>query len=92
MRIPSVVALCIAAMLAKPLHSQTFTLEPIHVSAGTVLTFHLQTRLNPGTASDVDVLPSGTVLRVKILDSIDSAVDHDGAEFRGVVVSPVPRR
>jgi hypothetical protein len=89
MRIPSVLVLCIAAMLAKPLHSQTSTLGPIRVVAGTVLTFHLQTRLNPGTGNDVDVLPSGTVLRVKILDSIDSAVDRDGAEFRGVVVSPV---
>jgi hypothetical protein len=89
MRIPSVVVLCIAAMLAKPIHSQTPTLEPIHVSPGTVLTFHLQTRLNPGTGNDVDDLPSGTMLRVKILDSIDSAVDRDGSEFRGVVVSPV---
>ena len=89
MRIPSVVVLCIAAMLAKPIHSQTPTLEPIHVSPGTVLTFHLQTRLTPGSGNDVDDLPSGTMLRVKILDSIDSAVDRDGSEFRGVVVSPV---
>jgi hypothetical protein len=89
MRIPSVVVLCVTAMLAKPIHSQTPTLEPIHVSPGTVLTFHLQTRLNPGTGNDVDDLPSGTMLRVKILDSIDSAVDRDGSEFRGVVVSPV---
>jgi hypothetical protein len=89
MRIPSGVILCIAATLAKPVHSQTPPLEPIRVSPGTVLTFHLQTRLNPGTANDVDILPSGTVLRVKILDSIDSAADRDGAEFHGVVVSPV---
>jgi hypothetical protein len=89
MRIPSVVVLCIAAMLAKPVRSQTSILEPIRVSPGTVLTFHLQTRLNPGAGNDVDVLPSGTILRVKILDSIDSAVDRDGSEFRGVVTSPV---
>jgi hypothetical protein len=54
-----------------------------------VLTFHLQTRMNPGTGNDVDVLPSGTLLHVKILDSIDSAVERDGAPFRGVVASPV---
>ena len=89
MRILLVLFLCVTAMLAKPVHSQSFTLEPIHVASGTVLTFHLQTRLNPGTGNDVDILPSGTILRVKILDSIDSAVDRDGAEFRGVVVSPV---
>jgi hypothetical protein len=89
MRIPSLVVLCIATMLAKPVHSQTSTLEPMHVSPGSVLTFHLQTRLNPGTGNDVDILPAGTVLRVKILHSIDSAVERDGSEFRGVVVSPV---
>ena len=89
MRIPSVVVLCIAAMLAKPIHSQTSSLEPIHVSQGAVLTFHLQTRLNPGTGNDFDILPSGTVLRVKILNTIDSAADRDGSEFHGVVVSPV---
>ncbi len=89
MRFPSVVVLCIATMLAKPVHAQTFILEPIHVPAGTVLNFHLQTRLNPGSGNDVDILPGGTVLRVKILDTIDSAADRDGSEFHGVVVSPV---
>jgi hypothetical protein len=89
MRIPTVVVLCITAIFAKPLRSQTTALEPMHVSPGTVLTFHLQTRLHPGTGNDVDVLPGGTVLRVKILGSIDSAVDRDGSEFRGVVASPV---
>jgi hypothetical protein len=54
-----------------------------------VVTFHLQTRLNPGTGNDIDILPSGTVLCVKILDSIDSAADRDGSEFHGLVVSPV---
>jgi len=89
MRIPSVVVLCIAAIFARPIHAQTSRLEPVHVSQGTVLTFHLQTRLNPGTGNDLDILPSGTVLRVKILNSIDSAADRDGCEFHGVVVSPV---
>ena len=69
MRFLSVVVLCIATMLAKPVHAQNFILEPIHVPAGTVLNFHLQTRLNPGSGNDVDILPGGTVLRVKILDT-----------------------
>ncbi len=89
MRIPSLVVLCLATMLAKPVHAQTSTLEPVHVSAGTVLNFHLQTRLNPASGNDVDILPGGTLLRVKILDTIDSAADRDGSEFHGVVVSPV---
>ena len=89
MRIPSIVVLCFATILAKPVHAQTSTLKPIHVPAGSVLNFHLQTRLHPGSGNDMDILPGGTVLRVKILDTIDSAADRDGYEFHGVVVSPV---
>ena len=80
MRIPSV--FCFMTMLAHSGNAQSSTLEPIHVSPGTVLNFHLQTRLNPGAGNEVDILPSGTLLRVRILDSIDSNVEQDGAEFR----------
>jgi hypothetical protein len=37
----------------------------------------------------MDALPKGTVLRVKILDPIDSTTERDGSEFRGVVVSSI---
>lgn len=89
MQIRALVLVCLAVMLAKSAPAQNSIPEPIHVPAGTVLTFHLQTRLNPGAGNDVDVLPKGTVLRVKMLDSIDSNIDRDGAEFRGLVVSSV---
>ena len=52
MRIPSV--LCLMTMLANSANAQSSTLEPIQVSPGTVLTFHLQTRLNPGAGNEVD--------------------------------------
>ncbi|HKW61847.1 MAG TPA: hypothetical protein VJN89_04820 [Candidatus Acidoferrum sp.] len=64
-----------------------FVPVPIHVTAGTVLTFYLHARLNPTSGDSVDGLPKGTLLRVKMLDSIDSAVNVDGTEFRGMVVS-----
>jgi hypothetical protein len=64
-------------------------LVPIRVSSGTVLTFYLQTRLHPATENLPDMLPSGTILRVKMLDRLDSSVDRDGAEFHGVMVSAV---
>jgi hypothetical protein len=70
-------------------HGQSLGIEPIHVASGTVLTFHLQTRLNPKDGNEIDVLPKGTVLRVKMLDAVDSGVDRDGTEFRGAVVSSV---
>jgi hypothetical protein len=89
MRIRALVFVCLLVILAKSAQAQSSILEPIHIPSGTILTFHLQTRLNPGAGNDVDVLPKGTVLRVKMLDPIDSKVDRDGAEFHGVVVSSV---
>jgi len=64
-------------------------LKPVHVPAGTVLTFYLQTRLNPADGNVIDLLPKGTVLSIRVLDAIDSDVTRDGAQFRGVVVAPV---
>ncbi len=69
--------------------SRNAGLKPVHVPAGTVLTFYLQTRLNPADGNVIDLLPKGTVLSIKVLDEIDSDVTRDGAEFRGVVTVPV---
>lgn len=71
--------------------SQTAGVPPVHVPSGSVLTFYLQTRLNPGTgnANAIDLLPKGTELKIKVLDSIDSDLTQDGAQFRGVVVNPL---
>ena len=88
MRRNTVVALCLVSAFACAAQAQN-TIEAVHVAAGTILTFHLQTRLKPNSEDQMDVLPRGTILRVKMLDSIDSGVDHDGAGFRGVVVSSV---
>jgi hypothetical protein len=81
--------LCFITILAGKVHAQKASIEPIHVTAGTVLTFYLQTRLNPGSSNVTDILPKGTVMRVRVLDDVDSNVDRDGTEFRGAVVSSV---
>jgi hypothetical protein len=80
-------ALCLVSALAVPTHGQASRIEPVRVSAGTVLTFYLHARLNPTSGDSVDGLPKGSLLRVKMLDSIDSAVNADGTEFHGTVVS-----
>lgn len=77
------------SVLAAGAWGQTPELEPVHVRSGTVLTFYLQTRLNPENGNAIDLLPKGTTLNIKVLDSIDSDLTHDGAEFHGVVVSPL---
>ena len=86
------VALCAAGAFTAAASAQvpSPSVEPLRVSAGTALAFHLQTRLRPADGDPLDVLPPGTVLRIKILDSLDSAVDRDGTEFHGSLVSDLP--
>lgn len=51
--------------------------------------FHLQTRLNPSDTNEMDVLPKGTMLGVKLLRGVDSSVDPDGSAYHGEVVDSV---
>jgi hypothetical protein len=82
-------ALCTISVFAIPSPAQvsSSTIEPIRVPAGSILAFHLQTRLRHTDADPLDALPQGTVFHVKMLTSIDSNADRDGSEFRGSVVS-----
>jgi hypothetical protein len=80
--------LCLINMFAGYAHPQRHSIEAVHIAPGTILTFHVQTRLNP-TGSALDTLSRGTPLLVKILDSIDSDVNRDGTEFRGSIVSSI---
>src|SRR5205807_7820153 len=80
-------ALSFLAALTIATYGQAFKVGPVRVSAGTVLTFYLHARLNTTNGDGVDGLPKGTLLRVKMLDCIDSAVNGDGTEFHGTVVS-----
>jgi len=81
------IGLCLVGLFAATTHGQAFRIEPVRVSAGTVLTFYLHARLDATSGDSVDGLPKGTLLRVKMLDSIDSAINSDGTEFHGTVVS-----
>jgi hypothetical protein len=83
------VFLCSACVFVGAARGQNANIEPVHAPLGTVLTFHLQTRLNPGDRNEMDVLPRGTVIRVKMLNGVDSRVDRDGTEFHGEVVDSV---
>ena len=88
MRRSFVALLCFLSLLAAASYSRAPAVAPVRVTAGTVLKFHLQTRLNP-TRDALDALPKGTVLEVRMLDSIDSAADRDGAEFHGMLAAPL---
>jgi hypothetical protein len=81
--------LCLSVLFATASFGQSVNCEPVHVAMGSVLTFHLQTRLQANSSNQIDLLPKGTAIFVRVSDSIDSTVDHDGTEFRGRVVSPV---
>ena len=81
--------LCFVSLLASAAPRPNPAVAPVRVAAGTVLKFHLQTRLNPTADDTFDSFPKGTVLEVRMLDSIDSAIDHDGAEFHGSLAAPL---
>jgi len=83
------ILLCAASVVAGTARGQSARIEPIHAPLGAVLTFHLQTRLNPAEPNEIDVLPRGTAIRVKMLNGVDSGVDRDGSVFHGVVVDSV---
>lgn len=83
----ALLGLCVVGLIANTTHGQAFRIEPVRVSAGSVLTFYLHARLGATSGETVDGLPKGTLLRVKMLDSIDSASNADGTEFRGTVIS-----
>lgn len=88
------VILCAASVFAgtTPFQDSSSPLDPLRIPAGTVLAFHLQTRLRPASTDPFDALPPSTVLHVKILNSIDSTVDSDGAQFRASLVSDLSWR
>jgi hypothetical protein len=81
--------LCSISLLASAAPAQGPDVVPIRVTAGTVLKFHLQTRLTPTAGDALDALPKGTVLQVKMLDTVDSATDRDGTEFGGTLAAPL---
>ncbi len=81
--------LCFISLLTSAAHGQGSTVAPVRVAPGTVLKFHLQTRLNPTGGDALDALPKGTVLQVRMLDSIDSAADRDGTVFHGLLETPL---
>ena len=82
-----VLIVCVLSLLAMPAHAESSDIAQIQVAVGTVLSFHLQNRLNSVAGNQLDILPAGTVLNVRMLDSIDSTMNRDGAPFRGLVVS-----
>jgi hypothetical protein len=73
--------------ISSPAQVSSSAIDPIRVPAGAILAFHLQSRLRHTDLDPLDALPQGTVLRVKILKTIDSNADRDGSEFHGSVAS-----
>ncbi|HET6930455.1 MAG TPA: hypothetical protein VFI45_09050 [Candidatus Acidoferrum sp.] len=83
------VFLCSVCVFGGVARGQNQNIEPIHAQPGAVLAFHVQTRLNPTDRNEMDVLPKGTVIHVKMLSGVDSSVDRDGSEFRGETVNSI---
>src|SRR4029077_20015096 len=84
-----VAVLCFISLFASPTPGQSAIAAPVRVAAGTILNFHLQTRLNPSAGDTLSALPQGTVLQVRILDSRDPGANRDGTEFHGSLAAPL---
>jgi len=69
------VFLCTVCVFTVAARGQSVKIEAVRAPMGTVLAFHLQTRLNPADRNEMDVLPRGTVIRVKLLSGVDSSID-----------------
>jgi hypothetical protein len=89
MRRPAILVLCVLCLSAAAAYGQSPQIGQIHVASGSVLSFHLQTRMNPDAGDSLAAFPKGTLLHVRMLDSIDSTVNRDGSPFRGSIVSPL---
>jgi hypothetical protein len=89
LRRPAIIAAVVMLFAAAPSFSQSASISPLEIPAGSVVQFQLQSRLSPSDADAADALPPGTTLRVKVLNPIDSRVDQDGSAFEGVLVSPL---
>jgi len=89
MRRPATLILCFLCVSAAAAHGQSSQIGQVHVTSGSVLNFYLQTRMNPDAGDSLSALPKGTLLHVRMLDSIDSTVNRDGSPFRGSIVSPL---
>ena len=85
--LPGVV--CVIVLSTASTYGQNANIQPVHAAAGTVLTFYSQTLLHPAKGNVLDVLPRGTAVKVKLLESVDSDLDRDGLEFRGVLMAPL---
>jgi hypothetical protein len=83
------VFLCTVCVFTVAARGQNAKIEAVRAPLGTVLTFHLQTRMNPADPNEMDALPRGTEIRVRMLSGVDSGVDRDGSVFYGEVVEPV---
>ena len=81
--------LCAFGVCPLTTYAQNPRIQPVRVAAGTVMTFYSQTRLNPSAGNALDVLPKGTILKVRLDEPVDSSVDRDGFEFHGSLVTPL---
>lgn len=83
---PAIIA-ALAVLFAAPGFSQSASISPLQIPAGSVVTFQLQSRLSAAPGNAADALPAGTTMQIKLLDRVDSRTEEDGSAFDGVLVS-----
>ena len=82
-------SLAVCAFFVSTAGGQDTTVKPLQFASGAILSFRLQTRLRPVAGDPLNDVPSGTILQVKMLDSLDASANADGIPFRASVISPL---
>jgi hypothetical protein len=80
---------CVACLISAGAGAQTVAVKPIQFMSGTVLTFHLQTRLKVDAGDVLNDFPADATLQVKMLSSTGPAANPDGIPFQGIVMLPL---
>lgn len=85
----ALVLLCVVLSVPSSADGQTSDVPALRFAVGTIVTFHVQSRLRPEMDDTLNGMPQGTAMQVKLLDAIDSTQNRDGSSFRGTLMTTI---
>jgi hypothetical protein len=86
---PALALLCLALFNPAKADCQAPEVPPLRFAAGTVVTFHVQSRLRSEGDDTLNGLTQGTAMQVKLRDAIDSTQNRDGSSFQGTLLATI---
>src|SRR5215475_5510601 len=81
----ALVLLCVVLSVPSSADGQTSDVPALRFAVGTIVTFHVQSRLRPEMDDTLNGMPQGTAMQVKLLDAIDSTQNRYCSSYRGTL-------